>query len=179
MSFCPEKIGNSSSSPWKDLGFSPRSTQSCFPLLQGPSCRKSPSALLRSDWVKYDYNRRSDRKKRFFRSNRGLQPSWIGKVQTVISFNWAPREAGNSSGYRPWRKLRLILKRGRPISNIFGAKAHANVLKDTFSTDCKSNCIRIGLSLFFFCFFVSHLLSSPTNLSSSLPFVTTINHWVT
>ena len=114
MSFCPEKIGNSSSSPWKDLGFSPRSTQSCFPLLQGPSCRKSPSALLRSDWVKYDYNRRSDRKKRFFRSNRGLQPSWIGKVQTVISFNWAPGEAGNSSGYRPWRKLRLILKRGIP-----------------------------------------------------------------
>ena len=27
----------------------------------------------------------------------------------------------------------------------FGAKAHANVRKGTFSTDCKSNCIRIGL----------------------------------
>ena len=30
---------------------SPRSVQSCFPLLQGPSCRKSASALLRSNWV--------------------------------------------------------------------------------------------------------------------------------
>ena len=46
---------------------------------------------------------------------------------------------------RFWRKLRLILRRARPISNIFGAKAHANVLQGTFSTDCKSNCIIIGL----------------------------------
>ena len=46
---------------------------------------------------------------------------------------------------RSWRKLRLILRQVRPISNIFGAKAHANVLKGIFWTDCKSNCIRIGL----------------------------------
>ena len=32
---------------------------------------------------------------------------------------------------RSWRKLQVILGRGRPISNIFGAKAHANVLKGT------------------------------------------------
>ena len=44
-------------------------------------------------------------------------------------------------------KLQVILRRGRPISNIFGANAHANVLKGTFSTDCKSNCRRIGLSV--------------------------------
>ena len=31
-----------------------------------------------------------------------------------------------------WRKLRLILRRGRPTSNIFGANAHANVLKGSF-----------------------------------------------
>ena len=43
-----------------------------------------------------------------------------------------------------WRKVRIILGRGRPISNIFGAKAHANILKGAFSTDCKSNCIIIG-----------------------------------
>ena len=38
------------------------------------------------------------------------------------------------------------------MSNTFGAKAHANVLKGTFSTDCKSDCIRIGLrsSIHFF-----------------------------
>ena len=48
---------------------------------------------------------------------------------------------------RSWRKLRLILRRGRPISNSFGAKAHANVLKGAFSTNCKSNWIRIGLLL--------------------------------
>ena len=69
--------------------FLPRCIQSCFPLLQGPSCRKSPSALFRSKWVKYDckprsdrkrrsnwvkfdYNPRSDRKMRIFRSGRGL-----------------------------------------------------------------------------------------------------------
>ena len=46
---------------------------------------------------------------------------------------------------RSWRKRRLILRRGRLISNIFGAKAHANVLKGTVLTDRKSNCIRIGL----------------------------------
>ena len=40
-----------------------------------------------------------------------------------------------------------MLRRGRPISNSFGAKAHANVLKGTFSTDCKSNCIRTGLTM--------------------------------
>ena len=36
MSFCPENVGNWSSSPQSDLDFFPRSIQSCFPLLQGP-----------------------------------------------------------------------------------------------------------------------------------------------
>ena len=39
------------------------SNQSCFSLLQGPRCRKSPSALFRPNWVKHDYNPRSDGKK--------------------------------------------------------------------------------------------------------------------
>ena len=44
---------------------------------------------------------------------------------------------------------RLILRRRRPISNIFGTKAHANVLKGTLSMDCKSNFVRIGLRAYF------------------------------
>ena len=53
--------------------------------------------------------------------------SWIEKVQTVVPCNWAPGEAGNSSGYRYSRKLPHILRRGgRPISSIIGANAHAN-----------------------------------------------------
>ena len=47
---------------------------------------------------------------------------------------------------RSWRKLRLILRRGRSISNIFGAKTHANVLKGTFSLDCKSNYVRTNFA---------------------------------
>ena len=42
--------------------FSKISFQSCFLLLQGPSCRKSPSTLFRSNWVKkYYYNPWSDK----------------------------------------------------------------------------------------------------------------------
>ena len=66
MSFCPENVGNWSSSPQNDLELSPRSIQSCFQFLQRPSCKKSPSALFRSNWVKYDYNLRSDRINFFF-----------------------------------------------------------------------------------------------------------------
>ena len=73
---------------------------------------------------KSDYNPRSDRKRRFFRSDRGFYSyltqldrtsaervffdpirdcnrvwlSWIEKVLTVITCNGAPGEAGNSSG---------------------------------------------------------------------------------
>ena len=42
---------------------------------------------------------------------------------------------------------RLILRRGRPISNFFGAKARSNVPKGTFLTDCKSKCITTGLKI--------------------------------
>lgn len=37
------------------------------------------------------------------------------------------------------------MRREIPIFNISGAKTHANVLKETFLTDCKSDVIRIGL----------------------------------
>ena len=72
-----------------------------------------------------------------------------------------PLEKRETALDRSWRKFRLILRRGRPNSNIIGCaaiyvrkrpifevKAHANVLKGTFSTDSKSNRIIIGLSTF-------------------------------
>ena len=103
VSFCPENVGNLSSSPQNEWEFSPRSIQSCFPLLQGPSCRKSPSAPFRSNWVKIRLHIIPDRIENnvFFDPivdcNR-TWPSWIEKVLRVISCNWAPGEAGNSSG---------------------------------------------------------------------------------
>ena len=75
VSFCPEHVGNWSSSPQNDLELSPRSIQSCFPLLQGPSCRKSPSALFRSNPGSNTItivHRTEKRKKRVFRSDRVL-----------------------------------------------------------------------------------------------------------
>ena len=81
-------------------------------------------------------------------------------MSTVTSCNWAPGGAGNSSGKRSWRKLRLILRQGRLISNILGAKAHVNVVKGTFSTDCKSSCVRIGLNT----------LKPPTTVTNNLDF---------
>ena len=74
----------------------------------------------------------------------------IGDCNPVGPKKWrwfpatGPLEKRETALDRSWRKLQVILRRGRLISNIFGAKAHANVLKGTFSTDYKSNCIRIG-----------------------------------
>ena len=68
MSVCLENVGNWSPSPQNELEFSPRSIQGCFPLLQWPRCWTSPSVLLQSNWVKYDYNLRSDRKQMSIRS---------------------------------------------------------------------------------------------------------------
>ena len=62
----PRKCGNWSFSSQNESELSPRSIQSYFPHLQGPSCRKSPSTFFRSKWVKYDYSRPSDGKNVFF-----------------------------------------------------------------------------------------------------------------
>ena len=43
-----------------------------------------------------------------------------------------PWRSGKQLWTDPGRKLQLIRRRGRPISNVFGAKAHANVPKGTF-----------------------------------------------
>ena len=111
MSFCPENAGNWSPSPQNESQFYPRSVQSCFPLLQGPSCKKSPSALFRSNWVTI--------------------PDRIEKNKRETALDRFYKTATHSEAREP-------------ISNIFWAKGHANILKGTFSTE--SNCIRIGLS---------------------------------
>ena len=56
-----------------------------------PSCRKSPSALFRFNWVTI-----TDR----IENNVFFDPigDWIEKMLPVISSNWAPGEAGNISG---------------------------------------------------------------------------------
>ena len=72
MSVCPENLGKWSTPPRNESELWPKSIQSCFPLLQGPRCRKSPSALFRSKWVQYDCSRLSDRKKTFFSIRWGI-----------------------------------------------------------------------------------------------------------
>ena len=52
-----------------------------------------------------------------------IWPSWIEKVLTVIPFSTGPREKREIALDTSWRKLRLILTRGRLFSKIFGAKA--------------------------------------------------------
>ena len=69
------------------------------PLLQGASCWKSPSALFRSSWVNYDYNRPSYRKKRLDDCNR-ICPNWIEEVMT-----WFPATGPWRRGRQPWKDL--------------------------------------------------------------------------
>ena len=124
---CPQNVRKSS--PHKGLDFSPRSFQSNFPLLQGPGCKKSPSARFRSNRVKRDHDRGSyscltqlDRK------------SAGGDFLQLVS---------SRSGKLLWidlgRKVQPILRRGRLISSIFWTKARA------FSTDSKFDGIIITL----------------------------------
>lgn len=56
-----------------------------------------------------------------------------------------PFEKRESPPDRSWREVRHILRREIPFFNISGAKPHVNALKETFSTDPKSDCIRSGL----------------------------------
>ena len=58
-----------------------------------------------------------------------------------------PLEKRETALDRFWTKLRLISEaRKTNIQHFGGNSSHVNVLKSTFSTDCKSNCIRIGLT---------------------------------
>ena len=65
MSFCPENVEKLSSLPKNESEPSPE----LFPAF--PSCRKSPSAPFRSNWVKYNCNPPSDCF--FFRSDGRLE----------------------------------------------------------------------------------------------------------
>ena len=78
-----------------------------------------------------------------------MQPEIVIVFDPVGSKKWwrwfpatGPLEKRETFLIRSWRKLQVIPSRGRPISNVFEAKAHANVLKGTFSTDCKLVMVR-------------------------------------
>ena len=135
MSCCPEN-GTWCYSPQDESELSPGSIQSsCFLLLQGPSSRKSPSALgqhltfsIQLGQIRLQSSIGSEKNVVFDpigECNRILT-SWIEKVLTVISWNWGPVKAETALD-RSWRRLRLILRRGRSISNIFGSKAHMDM----------------------------------------------------
>ena len=59
-------------------------------------------------------------------------PNWIEKVLTVISCNWAPGEAGSSSGYI-LEKAPTHSEACKTILQHFRGNAYANVLKGLFS----------------------------------------------
>ena len=93
MRFCHENVGNWSPLRQNESELSLRSIQGCFPLLHRPSRRKLASALFRSNWIKYDYNVKKNK-----RTLTSVRPSWIEKVMTAIFCNGASGEAENSSG---------------------------------------------------------------------------------
>ena len=74
-------------------------------------------------------------KKRFFSIRSGIAIVF-DPVGSKKCWRWfsatGPLEKRETALDRSWRKLGLILRRGRPIPNIFGAKAHPNVLKVPF-----------------------------------------------
>ena len=106
VSFCSENVGNWSTLPQNDSELSPRSMQSCFQLLQGPSCRMSPPALFRSKWVKCDYDFRSDRFFFFFISSIG-DCSPVGSKKRWRWFpSTGPLEKRGTALDRSWWKLK-------------------------------------------------------------------------
>ena len=64
---------------------------------------------------------------------------------TVIFPTTGPTEKRGTAQDRSWIKLRFVLTRGRPVATIYEVKGNANVLKGISSTDCKSNCKKVGL----------------------------------
>ena len=105
-------------------------------LLQEPSGEKSPPALFRSSWVKYDYNRPSDREKRLDDCNR-IWPNWIKPVMTWFPAT-GPLEKRETALKWSWRALRPILRREWHFFQRFRSKRSlANLLKGTFLT-CRS-----------------------------------------
>ena len=131
MTFCPENVGNRSSSPQNESELSPRSMQSCCPLAQGPSCRRIFSVQLGQLRLQSSIG---STKTFFFGVQSGIvivfHPVGSKKCQTVISCNWAPREAGNSSG-EVLQKAPTHFEARKTNFQHFRAKAHANVLNGT------------------------------------------------
>ena len=122
--FAPKKLENWSSSPQNESELSSRLSRAVSRLSRGPVA--------------------GNRRQHFFdptASNTITTPDRIGK--NVISIPWTiaivfdpvgskkcwrwfpvtgPLEKREAALGRSWRKLRLILRRGRPIADMFGAK---------------------------------------------------------
>ena len=93
---------------------------------------------------------RSDGSKKTFGRSDGRLQSYLTQSDRTSADGDFRHLGPWRSGQQLWTDLAgssyVLILRGRTISNIFGAKPHhANVLKGSFSTDCKSNCIRNGL----------------------------------
>ena len=92
-------------------------------------------------WVKYDYNPRSDQK-----SDPGLYShlTQLDRKSADGDFlQLGSSRAGNSSE-QILEKAPTSFEARMTNFQHFGAKAHANILKGAFSTDCTSNSTRIG-----------------------------------
>ena len=153
MSFCPENVENWSLSPQNLSKFSPAPTfiWGCFPLSPGTQIQeiavRSFSILLGRTRSKCPIG---SEKNVFFDpipDSKIIFTSLGSKKGRRRFIATRPLEKPETPPYRSWRELRHILRRERPIFKISGSKAHhANVLKGTFSTDCESDGIRIGLT---------------------------------
>ena len=142
MSVGPENLGKWSSPPQNESELSPRSIQSCVPLLQGPSCRKSPSALFRlSGSTTITVVHRLDAP--FFSIRAGI----------VIVFDPAGSKSADGDFLQlgPWRSgKQLLIEIGENSDSIYearktnfqyfrGKSSRANVLNGTVSKNCKSD----------------------------------------
>ena len=110
----------------------------------GARLQETTTNILRSNLIKLDHDRPSDRIQNVLVDSipdrNEWCTSWVDKDPTVTSRNRAP---GNfCSGYMLEKHDRPIMTRQRQQSHTFGANGRANVLKGTISTHCDSYCIR-------------------------------------
>ena len=149
MSSCPENVGTRSSLPQSESEFSPRSIQSSFPLLQGPAVQgpshrqhfldpTGSNTIAISDRIENKNVGNRPLKKYHFSTfarasappenvgTRSSAPQNEPRVSSIYPelFPASPgpsrRKSPSASSYS-----QVILKRGRPLSSIFGAKGHA------------------------------------------------------
>ena len=135
MSFCPENVRKWSSSPQNESEFYPRSTQSCFPLLQGPAAENHRQHVFHptgSNTIKIRLQSPIGSKNRSKRCWRWFRAT--GLLET--------RETALG---RSWRNCDSFCGGEGHFPSLSGQKLLWTYQRGTFSTECKSDCIRIGL----------------------------------